>query len=406
MANHAFLVLTGMAIAFSCHVAEGSAPPSGPVQLVGGSAGLTANSAAAGDGLRLNFRGAPVDVVLDYLSKAAGLIFVSQGEPKGDVDLWSDSPVSKNKAVELLNIALQQSGSAAIQNGRIVTILSPGEAKLHHLAVRLGSDPDQIPITGQLVTQVIPVRFVEVSKLVKDLQPLVPKEATLIANESANSIVVTDKQYNIHKLAIIIKAIDSSAEDPTTLRIFPLHNASPSEMVELLAELFPDQTSAQDGAPPFPGGGGPPGFPGGDPGGGGQENGGAEASGSGTQGERLRKRTRVLAVAEGRTSAVAVVAAESMIGQIEKIITELDANPKGKQGVTVLRASNTSPQALKQVLKDIFNKNNSGNSRNDSTSNDALAARSTAQTQQSQQRGAGSTTGSGGGSGTGAARAQ
>ena len=405
-----------MAIAFSCHVAEGSAPPSGPEQLVGGADGLTANSAAAVDGLRLNFRGAPVDVVLDYLSKAAGLIFVSQGEPKGNVDLWSDSPVSKNKAVELLNIALQQSGSAAIQNGRIVTILSPEEAKLHHMAVRLGSDPDQIPITGQLVTQVIPVRFVEVAKLVKDLQPLVPKEATLIANESANSIVVTDKQYNIHKLAIIIKAIDSSAEDPTTLRIFPLYNASPSEMVDLLAELFPDQTSAQDGAPPFPGGGGPGGFPdrgpGGDgiPGGNpGQGNGGADASGSGTQGERLRKRTRVLAVAEGRTSAVAVVAAESMIGQIEKIITELDANPKGKQVVTVLRASNTSPQALKQVLKDIFSKNSSGNSRNDSTSNDPLAARSTAQTQQSQQSSAASRAGSGlgsSGAGSGAARAQ
>src|SRR5258706_1494077 len=132
MAKRSLLVL-GITVAFATYAHETStsafsSEPSG----VGAEFPGASNST---DGLRLDFLGAPLKLVLDYLSKAAGLIFVSQGQPKGNVDVWSDSPVSQHQAVELLNTALERNGSAAIQNGRIVTILNPDEAKLHHPGV-------------------------------------------------------------------------------------------------------------------------------------------------------------------------------------------------------------------------------------------------------------------------------
>src|SRR5262249_33611812 len=54
--------------------------------------------------LRLNFRGVPIDMVLDYLSDAAGFIIVKETEVKGKVDVWSNQPVTKDEAVELLNM--------------------------------------------------------------------------------------------------------------------------------------------------------------------------------------------------------------------------------------------------------------------------------------------------------------
>src|SRR5262245_2992100 len=53
----------------------------------------------AEEGLRLNFRGAPLDMVLSYLSDAAGFIIVLETEVRGKVDVWSNQPLSKDEAV-------------------------------------------------------------------------------------------------------------------------------------------------------------------------------------------------------------------------------------------------------------------------------------------------------------------
>src|SRR5437763_741579 len=112
--------------------------------------------------------------------------------------------------------------------------LSPLRHFQMHLLVLLGpriicdaANEAALPPTDEIVTQILPVRFVEASQLVKDLQPLISIQTTMTANESANSIVLTDTQANIHRIARIIQAIDSNAEDFTAVRVFHLKNAIP-----------------------------------------------------------------------------------------------------------------------------------------------------------------------------------
>ena len=53
--------------------------------------------------LRLNFRGVPLEMVLNYLSEAAGFVILpGQADVKGKVDVWSNQPLSKDEAVQLL----------------------------------------------------------------------------------------------------------------------------------------------------------------------------------------------------------------------------------------------------------------------------------------------------------------
>src|SRR5204863_6314724 len=113
-------------------------------------------------------------------------------------------------------------------------IVNKDEAKTQNIPVNQGGDPDKIPITDKVVTQIMPVRFVEAAQLVKDLQPLVSLQTTMTANEAGNSIVMTDTQANIHKVAEIVRAIDMGAEDFVEVRVFHLTNSSPVEMAELL----------------------------------------------------------------------------------------------------------------------------------------------------------------------------
>src|SRR5450759_1943983 len=189
--------------------------------------------------LRLNFRNVPLEMVLNYLSDAAGFIIVLDTPVKGNVSVISSHPMTRDEAVDLLNAVLNKNGYAAIRNGRTLTILDKNDAKTRNIPVKTSNDPDSIPNNAEIVTQIIPIRFVEARQLVTDLSSFVSPQATIVANEAGNSIVVTDTQSNIRHLTEIIKAIDSSAEGETEIRVFHLTHASPTDVANELSQIFP-----------------------------------------------------------------------------------------------------------------------------------------------------------------------
>ncbi|HET7624612.1 MAG TPA: secretin N-terminal domain-containing protein [Verrucomicrobiae bacterium] len=315
------------------------------------------------NGLMLNFRNAPLDLVLQYLSKAAGFIIQVETPVHGNVTVISANPMTKDEAVDLLNSVLNKNGYAAIRSGeRTLRIMDKGAAKSSGNPVKIGNDPDSIPDNDEMVTQIIPIRFVEAQQLVSDISPFVSPQATVIANQAGNSIVITDIQSNIKHLVEIIKAIDSSAEDVTEVKVFKLQYADPTEMATLLTSLFPDQNTAQ--APIRFGRGGRGGRGGFNPFaaafGGGNNNNGNSVS------DRIKKRNQVVAVADARTSSVVVTATADLMDQISEMIAQLD-NPSNKgQRVAVIHINNADPQEILPVLQDTFGGNNTRN-RNNST---------------------------------------
>lgn len=307
--------------------------------------------------LRLNFRGAPIELVLNYLSDAAGFIIQLNTPVKGKVDVWSNQPVTRDEAVQLLNSVLNKNGYAAVRNGRTLTIMSKDDAIHGDIPVKISNDPSTIPNNDEIVTEIIPIRFVEAEQLVKDLSSMTSPHATIVANEAGNSIVITDTQANIRHLAEIIKAIDSSAEDVTEVRVFHLKHHDPTELANLLTGLFSDQSSGTGNQAPirFGGFGGPGGFRGG--GFFGRFGGGnaAAATSANSQSDRIKKRQQVVAVADPRTSSVVVTAAKDMMDQIAGMVEQLDQESPGKvQQVSVIHLENADPQQVQQVLQDMF----------------------------------------------------
>ena len=315
-------------------------------------------------GLRLNFRGASLDQVLNYLSEAAGFIIVLDTKVSGKIDVWSNTPLTRDEAVNLLNSVLNKNGYAAIRNGRTLTVVNKDEAKTKNIPVKQGSDPAGIPTNDEIVTQIIPVRYVEVAQLIKDLQPLVATTTTMTANEAGNSIVMTDTQANIHRVAEIIQAIDLGAQDMTEVEVFRLDYADPSEMATLLTSVFPDETKSSGSQSPvqFGGRGGAGGFANLFRGGGNASTGGND------QNSRNKKRARVIAVADPRTQSVIVSAAGGLMEQVRGMIAQLDSNPAKKQKVYTYSLENADAQQVQTVLKEMFEstttRNNSRTSQN------------------------------------------
>ena len=323
--------------------------------------------------LRMNFRNAPLEMVLNYLSDAAGFIIVLDTHVNGSVTIISAHPVTKEEAVDLLNTQLNRNNYAAIRDGRTLTIVDKNDAKTRNIPVKTGNIPANIPKNDEIVTQIIPIRFVEARQLVSDLSLFVSSHATVVANETGNSIIVTDTQANIRHLAEIIKAVDDSAEAETEIRVFRLKFASPADVASELSSVFPSSTGSSTQSPiSFRGGGG---------GGGGfmsrmMANMGGGAGGNNSANDRVKKATQVTAVADNRIQAVIVTAPKELMEQIASMMTDLDVPSDRDQNVHVFTMMNGDPQQAVQVLQSMFQSGTTSRSGTSSSSqNSALQQR-------------------------------
>jgi type II secretory pathway component GspD/PulD (secretin) len=322
----------------------------------------------------LNFHNAPIDSVLKYLTDAAG--FIIQIHPpglelRGKVTVYSTHPVTKEEALEQVDAALDQNGYTAIRNGRTLAIYNKEDAKRQEdLPVKVASKPTDIPKSPEMVTQIIPLHYIGAVQVARDLAPLLPEKAQMTANEGGNSVIITDTQASIHRMAEIISALDTAISSVSTVKVFPLKYADSKALASVIKDLFaPQDTGGARGAGAAaamgrffnqlrgggPGGGG--GFPGGG-GGGGGPGGGADASGG------RAPTPRVVAVAEERSNSVVVSAPDDQMPIIADLIQQVDTNVEDITELRVFHLHYADAQETADLLTSLFSSATTGSNNN------------------------------------------
>lgn len=344
----------------------------------------------AQDQLRFNFRGAPLETVLNYLSEAAGYVIVLDTPVRGTIDMWSAQPVSRQEAIQLLNLALNKNGYTATVKGRNLIVASKEDARKRNIPIRTGNDPREIPDNAEMVMQIIPLERIDATQAAADLATLMPSSATVTANQDSNSLVVTDTQSNIKHIVELVSALDSSAGSVSSMKVFQLKNADPVEMAALITNLYGTPSSSSRGGTTGFGGG----FPGfgafgaGGPGaalaaaaaarGGGNRTAGGSTRGR-SGGSQASRGTPVMAVADPRTFSIIVTASREALTDIGEVIAQLDASDSRKQKVFVYTLENGDVKQVEAILKNLFQTTNTRSNTTQQT--DALSTRAQSNTQ-------------------------
>lgn len=269
---------------------------------------------AANPELRLNFRGVPVDTVLDYLSKAGGFVIVRDAAVSGTVDVWSQQPLNRDEAVALLHSILNDRGYAVIRNDRVLRIVRRDDARSQDLPIQSGSDPAAVPKTAEIVTQIIPIRHTAAAKLMDNLRPLLPAGALLTANEDSNSLLITDTRTNIRRMMEIILALDTAVSSILDIKVYQLRYAKAEDTANVINKVFESPSKTTTGTSNQSGGRnmfGPPRMQGGD-------------TQTAANNEAKQVATYVKAVADTRGNAVVVTAPAAVLSQIQELVTQLD----------------------------------------------------------------------------------
>jgi general secretion pathway protein D len=319
----------------AAHVPTAADPASGD------SSRITSAETSGGEGdLVMHFRDAPLQEILNYLSEQAGLVVVSDIDLQGDrITVFNLQPVKLETALQMLNTVLFEKGFTAVRRGPLVKVVALGDAKTQSVPVRLGNDPDAIGQSDSLITQVIPIRYADADALVENLTPLIsPEYAQLSANQSSNSLILTDTEANVKRLVRIVAALDQSISQVTEVRVFLLTYADAESIAELIEETFAvgpseDEIVARAMQRRF-----------GRRGRGGEDD--DEQASSGAQGRE------VTASADERTNSVVISAGPEIMLTIASIIEDLDVDTTAKESVLIY-----SPKNMQAIdLADTFNR--------------------------------------------------
>ncbi len=301
--------------------------------------------------LTFTFRRASIQAFLGYLSREGGFTFLQEAAVQGDIDAIAEGPLTRDEALEVLRGWLLPRDRTILRTGDVVRIVTLEDAKRRGLPVRVGSDPAQINDTDELVTQVMPLKYVQAEQVKSQLEGLLSDQGVLMIEPTGNSLVVRDTSASIRRFAEVLKALDQAVTAELQVKVYRLKNSDAVEVAKVISELFSGVATAQQQQGNNRGGRGRRG----------RGNNFREmaqmffAGRGGAPGTAGAQTSPVQVSTDPRTNAVVVTASTDQLRLIDSLIAELDRDEDPV--VTELRVfplKNADAAALAETITALF----------------------------------------------------
>ena len=204
-----------------------------------------AGAAASPDTVTLNLVNADIEGVVKVVSQITGKNFVLDPRVKGTVNIVSAKPMPRSLVYDVFVSALRLQGYAVIEDRGIVKIVPEADAKLNP-GPTFGP-ADQARGTGDRIqTRMYTLQYESAVQMVPILRPLIAPNNTITANQSSNTLVITDYANNLQRIEKIIESIDQpNGSDPV---VIPLQYASAVDVAATVSRLFAEASQTQGAA--------------------------------------------------------------------------------------------------------------------------------------------------------------
>ena len=191
----------------------------------------------------LSFSNADIESVANVLAKATGQTILVDPKVKGTINLISNRPLSKSKALDAFSTALRTSGFALVDVSGVYRVVAEADAKLISNSVTTGKGKQE---GDQIITRIFKLNFESANSLLPVLRPLVSPNNTINAYPGNNTIVITDYASNIQRISQLIESID--APTSSDVQSIKLQYAIATDMATILSKVL--DTATTGGADP------------------------------------------------------------------------------------------------------------------------------------------------------------
>jgi len=262
----------------------------------------------------IDFNNVDISLFIKFMSELTGTNFVVDNAVKGKVTIISPARISLEEAYKVFESVLEVNGFTSVRAGEVVKIIPAPEARTKNIQTLL--ELERANPEDKIITQLIPLKYADPEEVKRLFTPLVSKNSIILGYAPANTLIITDMQSNIQRLAKILRQIDQPGTGQQ-ISIIPLQNADATKLVTLLTNLF--KTT------------GPP----------------RAQAGASTE-------KQPVIVADERTNTVVILASDADTLRIKNLVALIDKEtPRGRGRINVYYCEHASAEDLAKVLQEI-----------------------------------------------------
>lgn len=301
----------------------------------------------------LAFKNETVDRIVPFITEVTGKVVIPQQDVlTRKVTVLSQQPIAREKALDLLILALYQNGVAVVEGPTVITlrditevikqdvpVIGPGESVLNR------SD------MGTIVEKVYALKHLTAKNVGEMLKDVVPDFAKRSVDEESNQIAVIGNVGLLQRLERLLNALDRPAAGALQTQTFALKYSDAETIKTNIDELFGEGGSTGSAASnrnrnnnnQGGGRGGPFSFGGGDRGGG-----ATESASSANSEVRVTANSQQNSVTVAADPSVLLQIAEQISGHWDLPVRIETVIPKTYELV------NTDPVKMKALLEGLF----------------------------------------------------
>lgn len=200
----------------------------------------------------LNFDDADIySVIQTIFANVLHYNYVIDPRVKGRVTFRSIAPVAQQDVLPLMEVILRLNGIAILEENGLYRIVPMSEAPREPAPVGYGRDPQGIKLSGRALLQVVPIRYLLSTDMVKLLTPFVSTNAVVVDVPKSNYIIIVDTDSNVRRLLKLIDLFDNEQQREKRPQVFLYHvqNTKAKDMAALLQQIFLGAKPAADQSP-------------------------------------------------------------------------------------------------------------------------------------------------------------
>jgi type II secretion system protein D len=233
--------LWAVCVCLAASAAAQTTMPAAPATSEAAQAPSTDTSAPVGvqpeRNIRFQFDGIPYAEVVRRFAQMSDKPLLGDLSIDGTLTFFDARPYTYQEAMDTLNLILEMKGYALQESGRFLRLM-PLTDVAGRARVLPGAEDSGETRPGEIVTVVIPVRYVNAEDASKAVVRMVSPFGALSPMGTGKGIVITDRLENIQRIRGFIGMLDTETLVERQLRSYPLENAAARSVAESITNLF------------------------------------------------------------------------------------------------------------------------------------------------------------------------
>ena len=164
----------------------------------------------------------------------------------GKVQMISPKKVTKEEAYQAFLSALNLLGLTTVETGKFLKIMPVRTAVKGNLRTFVG---DFTPKTDELITQIIPLKYVDARKIQSTLSRLVNSNA-MLAYEETNTLIISDSGYKVQRILDILEILDVKGQQ-RQIEIVPIRYADAKSIAEKVQTILKESSGSKGASKSF-----------------------------------------------------------------------------------------------------------------------------------------------------------